>query len=132
LYGEPDVPHFSVTVQEDALDGVEPELIRTLTEAVVAVYGERARPLVVVELFGVPEGRWGVGGVPSKQVQPVIELAMREPALSLHGVPDPVGSLIAAITDATADVFGDEVRPRTTAIVTGIPTGRSGVGGQPV
>jgi phenylpyruvate tautomerase PptA (4-oxalocrotonate tautomerase family) len=127
------MPHFSVTVHEGALDGrTEPELIRTLTEAVVAVYGERARPLVVVELFGVPDGRWGVGGVPSQQVQPVIELAMREPALSLPGVPDPVGGLIAAITDATAEVFGDGVRPRTTVVVTGIPTGRSGVGGRPV
>jgi phenylpyruvate tautomerase PptA (4-oxalocrotonate tautomerase family) len=127
------MPHFSVTVHEDALDGrTAAELIRTLTEAVVAVYGERARPLVVVELFGVPEGRWGAGGVPSKQVQPMIELAMREPALTLPGVPDPVGGLIAAITDAAAEALGDEVRTRTTVVVTGIPTGRSGVGGKPV
>ena len=48
---------------ESELAGRETPLIATLTEAVVAVYGEWAREIVEVRLIGVPAGRWGIGGV---------------------------------------------------------------------
>ncbi|GHF20691.1 hypothetical protein GCM10017786_63220 [Amycolatopsis deserti] len=38
-------------------------LVAGVTEAVVAVFGERVRPGVTVELVGTPTGRTGVGGV---------------------------------------------------------------------
>ena len=55
------MPHFNVHMFEEALDGeVEPATIRALTDALVEVYGERARELAVVEVFGIPRHRWGI------------------------------------------------------------------------
>ncbi|WP_406012895.1 hypothetical protein OG520_09555 [Streptomyces sp. NBC_00984] len=49
------MPHFQVRVHEEELDGkVERQLVRSLTEALVQVYGERARSMAVVEIFGIP------------------------------------------------------------------------------
>jgi phenylpyruvate tautomerase PptA (4-oxalocrotonate tautomerase family) len=125
------MPHFNVHMIEEALDGdVERATIGALTEAVVEVYGERARPLAVVEIIGVPRQRWGVGGTPAAEHHPAVTLHKREPAL--HMVEDAPQRLIAAITDAMAGVLGDDVRDRVTVTVVGIPTGRSGVGGEPV
>ena len=125
------MPHFNVHMIEESLDGVvEGATIRALTEAVVAVYGERARSLAVVEILGVPRSRWGVGGVPAADHRPFVTLHMREPAL--HLVDDAPARLIAAITDAMAGVLGDPVREHLVVTVVGIPTGRSGVAGGPV
>jgi phenylpyruvate tautomerase PptA (4-oxalocrotonate tautomerase family) len=125
------MPHFTVDLWEEALDGqVEPAIIRALTESVVRVYGERARSLAVVGLRGVPRRRWGVGGAPAGDHRPVVTLSMREPAL--HMVDDAPARLIASITDAMAQVLGDAVRQDLTVIIEGIPPGRSGVAGQPV
>jgi hypothetical protein len=55
---------------------------------------------------------------------------MREPAL--HMVDDAPGRLIATATDAMTRVLGDDVRDRVSVTVVGIPTGRSGVAGEPV
>jgi phenylpyruvate tautomerase PptA (4-oxalocrotonate tautomerase family) len=116
---------------EEVLDGeVETATIRALTDAVVEVYGERARELAVVEIFGVPRRRWGIGGVPAAEHRPTVTLHMREPAL--HLLDDAPAQLIAAITDAMAGVLGDSVRADLAVTVVGIPTGRSGVAGQPV
>ena len=123
------MPHFNVHMFEEALDGeVEPATIRALTEALVDVYGERARELVVVEIFGIPRHRWGIGGAPATEHRPTVTLHMREPAL--HLVDDAPGRLIASITDAMAVVLGDGVRDLLAVTIVGIPTGRSGVAGQ--
>jgi phenylpyruvate tautomerase PptA (4-oxalocrotonate tautomerase family) len=39
------MPHFTVHVSENVLDGAEAGLIGGLTDALVDVFGERARPL---------------------------------------------------------------------------------------
>ena len=44
------MPHLSVHVLESDLNGRETALIRKLTDAVVAVYGEWARSIAVVQL----------------------------------------------------------------------------------
>jgi phenylpyruvate tautomerase PptA (4-oxalocrotonate tautomerase family) len=128
------MPHFSMHVQEEALDGaVEGALILALTEAVVRVYGERARPLAVVELFGVPRERWGAGGtVAPEGVWPVVTLNMREPALAPETAEAAPARLINAITDGLVGVFGEDVRANASVQIIGIPTGRSGVAGDPV
>jgi hypothetical protein len=55
---------------------------------------------------------------------------MREPAL--HLVEDAPSRLIATITDAMAGALGDSVRDHLVFTIVGIPTGRSGVAGEPV
>ena len=125
------MPHFTVHIPEEVLDGqVEPAIIRTLTDAVTKVYGEQFRSLVVVELFGVPQRRWGVGGMPTKENVPIVALAMREAGLAPRPtVEDPPAALIASITDAVVEVFGEGVRKQLNVVITGIPAGRSGVAG---
>lgn len=125
------MPHFNVHMLEESLDGVvEGATIRALTDAIVAVYGERARSLTVAEIFGVPRSRWGIGGVPAPDHRPIVTLNMREPAL--HMVDDAPAHLIAAITDAMAGVLGESVRDHLAVTIVGIPTGRSGVAGEAV
>jgi phenylpyruvate tautomerase PptA (4-oxalocrotonate tautomerase family) len=127
------MPHFNVQIREEDLDGkVEPKLIRALTEAVVTVYGEWARAVAVVELFGIPQRRWGIGGIPSEANAPIVTLNMREPALNLPGIGNAPARLIASITDAMVTVFGEPVRKHVSVLVVGVPTGRSGVGGEAV
>ncbi|MDR8411329.1 tautomerase family protein [Nonomuraea sp. 3-1Str] len=127
------MPHFHVQIREEALDGdVEPKLIRALTDAVGAVFGERLRSLAVVDLFGIPQRRWGIGGEPAEETAPVVTLNLREGAFTVPGLGDVPARLIAAITDALAEVFGESVRPRATVLLVGVPAGRSGVAGEPV
>jgi phenylpyruvate tautomerase PptA (4-oxalocrotonate tautomerase family) len=126
------VPHFTVHAVDDDLDGREPELIHALTEAVVLVYGERARQLVGVQLIGLPLRRWGIGGRPAARVAPSVTLTMREPALSMPGAGDPPARLIESITDAVSAVCGEHLRAEIVIEIVGIPAGRSGVGGVPV
>lgn len=127
------MPHFNVQMFEEVLDGnVEPKIIRALTDAVVKVYGEQARPLVVVELFGIPQRRWGLGGVPAEGNLPIVTLNMREPALNRPTIDDAPAQLIASITDAMVEVFSERIREHVNVLVVGIPTGRSGVGGDVV
>lgn len=82
--------------------------------------------MAVVEIFGIPRHRWGVGGVHS----PVVSLHVREAALHLPGIDDDPGQLIRAITDAVADACGESVRDRVGVQLVGVPAGRSGVGGE--
>lgn len=122
------MPHFTVQTREADLDGtVEPKLIQGLSDAIGAVYGEQLRSLAVVEIFGVPEGRWGVGGVPA--TTPVVNLNLREAALELEGAAE---RLIAEITDAVAAALGEETRSEVTVGLTAVPPGRSGIGGSAV
>jgi phenylpyruvate tautomerase PptA (4-oxalocrotonate tautomerase family) len=75
------VPHLQVRLAEDDLaPAVEERIIAELTEAIVAVYGEWARPLAVVEIVGIPAGRWGIGGVRAAPV-PAVTLNIRAEAL---------------------------------------------------
>ncbi len=127
------MPHFNVQMFDEVLDGkIEPKIISALTDAVVDVYGEQARPLVVVELFGIPQHRWGVGGVPAEGSRPIVTLKMRERALSRPTIDDPPAQLIASVTDAMVGVFGENIREHVNVLVVGIPPGRSGVGGDVV
>ncbi|MER7756376.1 hypothetical protein [Kitasatospora sp. NPDC097643] len=86
--------------------------------------------MAVVELFGIPRNRWGTGGVPATVNAPVVSLNVREAALHLPGTGDAPTRLIASITDAVAEVFGETVREHVTVYIVGIPAGRSGVGGE--
>ncbi|MBO8186768.1 tautomerase family protein [Streptomyces spirodelae] len=129
------MPHFEVQIHEEALGGedsaVSGQLIKELTEAALTVYPESFRKLVGVEIFGVPSGRWGVGGEITDELAPIVTLRSRE---GLFHHPDLVGAparLISAITDAVAAVLGEGVRERVTVRLVGVPAGRSGVGGEP-
>ncbi|WP_405723381.1 hypothetical protein OG607_14770 [Streptomyces sp. NBC_01537] len=127
------MPHFTVQIHEEELDGkAEPGLIRALTDSVVAVYGERARSAAVVELFGIPRHRWGTAGAPATATAPVVTLNIREPALHLPEIANAPARLIASITDAVVTVFGEPIRRHVTVLIVGIPSGRSGVGGEAV
>lgn len=124
------VPHMQVRVVEDELaDGMAARLIAALTDAVVEVYGDWARPVAVVDLFGVPRERWGVGGVPGAAVAPQITLTTREGALA---APDGARRLIEAITAAVGRLLGERARAAADVVLVGVPPGRSGVGGLPV
>jgi phenylpyruvate tautomerase PptA (4-oxalocrotonate tautomerase family) len=116
---------------EETLDGtVEPKIIRALTDAVVEVYGERARELVVVEIFGVPKARWGRGGEPiGDETVAQVTLNMREIALERPEIDDVPKQLIASITEAVVSVLDDSVREDLNVLIVGIPKGRSGVAG---
>ncbi|MEU8776928.1 hypothetical protein [Streptomyces sp. NPDC048606] len=124
------MPHFSVHIREEALDGtVEPKLIRALADAVGAVYGEGFRRLVGVDLIGIPRHRRGVGGVPADGDAPLVTLSMREAAYHVPEVPDAPARLIGATTDALAGVLGEAVRGQVIVTIVGVPDGRTGVAG---
>ncbi|MFJ8109498.1 hypothetical protein [Streptomyces sp. NPDC096132] len=124
------MPHYTVHLTEDALDGtVEAELIRALADAVGSVYGERLRGLVGVDLIGIPRHRRGIGGIPTDKIAPSVTLSMREAAYHLPQVPDAVPRLIGATTDAVAAVLGEDVRAQTIVSIAGVPDGRTGVAG---
>jgi phenylpyruvate tautomerase PptA (4-oxalocrotonate tautomerase family) len=74
------MPHLTARVPEALLAGHEPALLTALTDAVVQVYGEWARGLVVVHLDGVPPGRWGISGRAADDAAPAITLGIREAA----------------------------------------------------
>ncbi|KAB2348056.1 hypothetical protein F8566_17795 [Actinomadura rudentiformis] len=125
------MPHFTVRLVEETLDGkVEGRLIRALTDAVVEVVGEWARELVVVELFGIPRQRWGVGGAAPAGDPHLVTLNMREGALDGSRIPEAPARLIASITNAVAEVFGEGARAGVNVMLVGVPPGRSGVGGE--
>jgi phenylpyruvate tautomerase PptA (4-oxalocrotonate tautomerase family) len=124
------VPHFTVQMLEEKLDGtVEPKIISELTEAVVRVYGEWARPLVVAGLLGVPRNRWGHGGQVTAGAPAIVTLNMREAGLTRPDIDSPPARLIESITEAMSDALGPAIRDELTVLVVGTPEGRSGVGG---
>ena len=99
------MPHLAARVPEARLAGHEPALITALTDAVVQVYGEWARDLVVVHLDGIPRGRWGVGGKAADDAAPVITFGIRETALARPDGPQIAARLVASLTDAVASVL---------------------------
>jgi phenylpyruvate tautomerase PptA (4-oxalocrotonate tautomerase family) len=123
------MPHLDVHVLESDLAGRETALIRTLTDAVVAVYGEWARGIAVVRLIGVPSHRWGIGGAPAPAPAPSVTFGIREAAFSRPDADEIVARLVAGVTDAVVAVFGERVRAGVTVELVGTPAGRTGVGG---
>jgi phenylpyruvate tautomerase PptA (4-oxalocrotonate tautomerase family) len=104
------MPHLTVRAPEAQLAGREPALITALTDAVVEVYGEWARDLVVVQLDGIPPGRWGVGGRAADDAAPAITFGIREPALTRPDGKEIAARLVAGLTDAVASVLGEQAR----------------------
>jgi phenylpyruvate tautomerase PptA (4-oxalocrotonate tautomerase family) len=124
------MPHFSVHIREEALDGtVEPKLISALTDAVGAVYGEEFRRLVGVDLIGIPQHRRGIGGVPAEIDAPLVTLSMREAAYHSPEIPDAPARLVATTTDALVGVLGEDIRKQIIVTIVGVPDGRTGVAG---
>jgi phenylpyruvate tautomerase PptA (4-oxalocrotonate tautomerase family) len=123
------MPHLTARVPEARLAGNEPALITALTDALVQVYGEWAREIVVVHLDGVPQGRWGIGGKAVDDAAPAITFGIREAALTRPGGDETAARLVAVLTDAVASVLGEQARRGTSVELVATPPGRSGVGG---
>ncbi len=123
------MPHLMARVPEARLAGHEPALISALTDAVVRVYGEWARDLVVIHLDGVPRGRWGVGGKAADDAAPAITFGIREAALARPGGGEIAARLVAGLTDAVASVLGEQARRGTSVELVATPRGRAGIGG---
>ena len=123
------MPHLTARVPEARLAGNEPALITALTDALVQVYGEWAREIVVVHLDGVPRGRWGIGGKAVDDAAPAITFGIREAALTRPGGDETAARLVSVLTDAVASVLGEQARRGTSVELVATPPGRSGVGG---
>jgi phenylpyruvate tautomerase PptA (4-oxalocrotonate tautomerase family) len=123
------MPHLTARVPEARLAGHEPALITALTDAVVQVYGEWARELVVVHLDGIPQGRWGIGGRAADDAAPAITFGIRETALNRPGGGEVAARLVAGLTDAVASVLGEQARSGTSVELVAVPEGRTGIGG---
>jgi phenylpyruvate tautomerase PptA (4-oxalocrotonate tautomerase family) len=123
------MPHLTARMPETLLGGHEPALIAALTDAVVGVYGEWARSRVVVQLDGVPRGRWGVGGTAVDDAGPAITLGVREAALARPDGSEIAARLVAGLTDAVAGVFGERIRSGTSVELVATPAGRTGHAG---
>lgn len=123
------MPHLTVHAAESQLSGREPELVSALTESVVAVYGEWARPLVVVRLVGVPRHRWAVGGSFDHAAAPEVTFGIRAGALARPDGRDVARKLVADVTDAVATVLGEELRDTVLVELVPQPDDRTGVGG---
>jgi phenylpyruvate tautomerase PptA (4-oxalocrotonate tautomerase family) len=123
------MPHLTVRAPEAQLAGREPALITALTDAVVEVYGEWARDLVIVQLDGIPPGRWGVGGRVADNAAPAITFGIREAALTRPDGKEIAARLVAGLTDAVAGVLGEQARGGTSVELVATPAGRSGLGG---
>ena len=123
------MPHLTVRVPEAQLAGHEPALITALTDAVVQVYGEWARDLVVVHLDGIPRGRWAIGGTAVDNAAPTITFGIREAALSRPDGREIAARLVAGLTGAAASVLGEQARRGTSVELVATPAGRTGLGG---
>jgi phenylpyruvate tautomerase PptA (4-oxalocrotonate tautomerase family) len=123
------MPHLTARVPEALLAGHEPALMTALTDAVVQVYGEWARDLVVVHLDGIPQGRWGIGGRAVDDAAPAITLGIREAALTRPDGHEIAAQLVAGLTDAVAGVLGEQARSGTSVELVATPAGRAGLAG---
>jgi phenylpyruvate tautomerase PptA (4-oxalocrotonate tautomerase family) len=124
------MPHLTVSATESQLAGRETALITALTEAVVDVYGEWARPLVVVQLVAVPPGRWAIGGrVVEGDAAPEVRFGIRAGALTRPEGLDIARRLVAAVTDAVGGVLGEHLRGSVLVELVPQLDDRIGVGG---
>ena len=126
------MPHLIVYASEDDLAGREAHAIAALTDAVVDVYGEWAREIAVVQLIGLPPGRWGIGGRPATAPAPRVTFGIKDAAFSRPDADEIVARLVTGVTEALVAVFGEHVRAGTTVELVGTPAGRSGIGGEVV
>ena len=124
------MPHLIVYASESDLTGREGELIAALTDAVVAVYGEWARDIAVVQMIGLPDGRWGIGGRPAEDPAPRVTFGIKEAAFTRPDAEELVARLTAGVTEALVAVFGERVRSGAAVELVGVPAGRSSVGGK--
>jgi phenylpyruvate tautomerase PptA (4-oxalocrotonate tautomerase family) len=123
------MPHVVVHLPERQLVGREPELIGSLTDAVLAVYGEWAREHLVVRLDGVPPGRWGVGGRVVDDAAPAVTFGIRAAALSRPDGSEIAARLAASVTDALAGVLGEQTRSGISVEFVATPPGQTAVAG---
>jgi phenylpyruvate tautomerase PptA (4-oxalocrotonate tautomerase family) len=123
------MPHLTARVPEAQLAGHEPALITALTDAVVEVYGEWARDIVVVQLDGIPRGRWGIGGRAADDAAPAITFGIREATLARPDGNQIAARIVARVTDAVASVLGEQARSGTSVELVATPEGRTGLGG---
>jgi phenylpyruvate tautomerase PptA (4-oxalocrotonate tautomerase family) len=123
------MPHLTARVPEAQLAGHEPALITALTDAVVEVYGEWARDLVVVYLDGIPQGRWGIGGRAVDDAAPAITVGIREAALTRPDGNEIAARLVDGLTGAVASVLGEQARSGTSVELVAATAGRAGLGG---
>lgn len=123
------MPHLTVHALESDLAGREAALIEKLTDAVVAVYGDWARSIAVVQLIGLPPNRWGIGGMPAEAPSPSVTFGIMEAAFDRPDADEIVARLVSGVTDAIVDVVGERVRAGVTVEFVGVPAGRTGVGG---
>jgi phenylpyruvate tautomerase PptA (4-oxalocrotonate tautomerase family) len=124
------VPHLDVYALETDLAGREEALIQDLTEAVVGVYGEWARPIVAVRLFGLPANRWGIGGRPAADTAPAATFGIRADVLERPDSAAVLAGLAAGVTEALAGVLGSHVRDAVTVEFVGRSPDRVAVGGR--
>jgi phenylpyruvate tautomerase PptA (4-oxalocrotonate tautomerase family) len=120
---------LTARVPEAQLAGHESALISALTDAVVQVYGEWARDLVVVHLDGIPQGRWGIAGQVADDAAPAITFGIREATLTRPDGNEIAARLVAGLTGAVASVLGQPARSGTSVDLVATPEGRSGLGG---
>ena len=123
------MPHLTARMPEAQLAGQERALISALTDAVVQVYGEWARELVIVHLEGIPPGRWGIGGRAVDDAAPAITFGLREAALTRPDGYEIAARLVAGLTGAVASVLGEQARSGTSVELVATPAGRAGLGG---
>lgn len=125
------MPHLRVRLAEDAISAaVEERIIAELTDAIAAVYGGWARPIAVVEIIGIPAGRWGLAGVRAVPV-PAVTLNIRGEALAPPDGDARAARLIAELTAAVGRALGSAAAEHATVDLLGIPAAHSGVGGVP-
>jgi phenylpyruvate tautomerase PptA (4-oxalocrotonate tautomerase family) len=94
-----------------------------LTDAVVDVYGDWARDIVVVHLDGLPKGRWGIGGRAVDDAAPAVTFGIREDALTRPDGKAVAARLVAGATDAVASVLGEQTRSGTSVELVASPEG---------
>ena len=123
------MPHLMVYASEDDLTGRESDVIAALTDAVADVYGEWARGVAVVQMIGLPAGRWGVGGTAVTCPAPRVVFGIKAAVFARPDAEDIVARLVAGVTEALVSVFGERIRTGVEVDLVGTPAGRGGVGG---
>jgi phenylpyruvate tautomerase PptA (4-oxalocrotonate tautomerase family) len=64
------VPVITVNLWEETLsESTEERVIAAVTDAIVAVLGEQARPFTTVMIVGVPMQRWSTGGIVARELE---------------------------------------------------------------
>lgn len=122
------MPHLTVQLPENRLNANEPLLAAVLTDAVVAVYGEWARPLVSVRMTGVPAGRFARGGRAVDTIASVV-MGVRASVFDRPDAAEVTARLGAGLTDAVAKVVGEDLRGGIMVELVASPPERTFVGG---